>query len=72
MSNIKQELDLKGEYIHMYKAEGYKCWVLVFEKKNDMYSVTDHLSTESGKEEDLDYYENKDFNKVIEYTEELL
>ena len=70
MENIKEVLDRTGEYIYDYKSEGYYCWLLIFEKKDKIYSVTYHLSTESGREDDLDYFESEDFNKVMEYTKE--
>ena len=72
MKHIKEILDRTGEYIHEYKAEGYVCWILIFEKKNGKYSVTDHLSTESGYEDDLDYFENENWDEVMKYAEGLL
>lgn len=71
MDYIKQELDIRGYYVHVYKQDGYKAYSLVFEKKNDIYSVREHLSTESGYEEDLDfYYESKDFNEIVKHVKE--
>ena len=67
---IKSDCDYGRDYVYPYKAEGYKCWVLIFEKKNGLYCVTDHLSTESGYEEDLDYFETPDFDKVLEYIKD--
>ena len=67
---IKSDCDYGRDYVHIYKAEGYKCWSLIFEKKNGVYSVTDHLSTESGYEEDIDYFESPDFDKVIDYVKD--
>ena len=68
-TEIKNELDTNNEYQYLYKGEGYKAYVLLFEKHNDIYSVTDHLSTASGYEEDLDYFESKDWNEIEEYIE---
>ncbi len=66
---IKQELDTRGFYIHVYKADGYKSHSLIFEKHSDKYSVQEHLSTESGYEEDLDlHYESENFDDLINYV----
>ena len=67
---IKDELDTEGEYIDVYRSEGYYCWMLIFEKKDGVYSVTDHRSTESGYEDDLDYFESENFDEVIKYVKE--
>lgn len=66
-SKIKEELDRTGFYSHIYKESGYYCWSLDFEKKDGQYSVTDHLSTESGTEEDLDYFSSDNFDDVINW-----
>lgn len=69
MLKIKEELDQRGDYINVYKQDGYYAYCLVFEKKNGVYSVYEHLSTESGREEDIGdtYYESKNFNDLVEY-----
>lgn len=67
MESIKKELDKRGYYVHIYKSFGYKAYSLIFEKKNDIYSVQEHLSTEGGYEEDLDLYcESENFDDLLE------
>ena len=65
--NIKEELDNKGCCIIDCEHSGYNAYSLIFEYVDGIYSVTYHLSTESGYEEDLDSYVSDDFNKIVKY-----
>ena len=67
---IKSEVDRTGYSINEYEASGYNCYSLVFEKTDNKYCVFNHLSTESGYEEDLDLYcESENFDDLIDYVE---
>ena len=71
MLHIKEILDKQGDYQHIYKSSGYNCYCLFFTKNGDKYSVVEHLSTESGYEEDIGIeYETKSFVDLISYLQE--
>ena len=71
MVHIKEILDTKGDYQHIYKEDGYKCYLLDFRKDGEYYCVNEHLSCENGYEEDIGIeYETKSFMSLISFLQE--
>ena len=71
-TKIKEELDNNGHYEFCYKADGYNGYVLLFTKDNAGYTVTDHLSTESGFEEDYDSFSSTLFDEIISFADSIM
>lgn len=71
-TEIKKELESKGHYDFCYKASGYYCYVLLFVKDDDGYTVTDHLSCECGLEEDLDFLSSSNFDEIISFADSIM
>lgn len=69
LDEIKKQVDSIGYYVFVFKGDGYKAYSLIFEKKNDEYIVVDHLSTESGYEEDIGdiFCKSKDYEEIKSY-----
>lgn len=67
LSEIKEMVERTGFNSWIYKACGYVGYELCFEKADGKYSAYEHLSTESGREEDIGIYVKADsFDELVE------